>query len=417
MATSARSPKTRREFLIERVPAADLARRFGTPLFAYSKAAMLSRLERLRRAFDRPGTMICYALKANPNRAVCRVFCAAGAGAEVVSGGELVRAVAAGFAAGRMVFSGVGKRSDELDLGLRRRILTFIVESRAELDALERAARRQRRPAPFSVRLNPDVDAHTHPHVTTGRAENKFGVDERTALELARRGRVSPWLRFMGLQCHIGSQIRELGPFGQAAAAVARALRRLSREGIEPALIDMGGGVGVSYSGEPELDCGSLARIFAKEFSAWPRARLLVEPGRFLVADSGMLLTQVLYRKETSKRRFVIVDAAMNDLARPALYGAFHEIVPAQPRSGASEVVDVVGPVCESGDFLARRRRLPPVEAGDYLAVLTAGAYGFSMSSQYNSRPRAAEVLVSGKEARLARRRETVADLVRCEVK
>ncbi|MCX5796328.1 MAG: diaminopimelate decarboxylase [Elusimicrobia bacterium] len=404
-----------KDLRIEGLPAAALARRFGTPVFVYSRAAILARLERLRRAFSRPGTSICYALKANPNRAVCRVLSAAGAGAEVVSGGELLRALAAGFAPGRIVFSGVGKAAEEMDLGLRRGILTFNVESAEELTALERAARRRRRAAPFSVRLNPDVKARTHPHVTTGRAENKFGVEAALALELARRGRRSRWLGFTGLHCHIGSQIRELRPFARAAAAVARVLRRLQAEGIPFSLVDMGGGLGVSYGAERELDCAELARTMEREFSPWPRARLLVEPGRYLVADAGLLLTRVLYRKETSRRRFVIVDAAMNDLARPSLYGAFHPIAPARPRRGPCRRVDVVGPICESGDFLARQRLLAPVEPGDILAVGMAGAYGFAMSSQYNSRPRAAEVLVSGGRARLARRRETVADIVRAE--
>jgi diaminopimelate decarboxylase len=272
-----------------------------------------------------------------------------------------------------------------------------------------------RRAAPFSVRLNPDVKARTHPHVTTGRAENKFGVEAPLALELARRGRRSRWLAFQGLHCHIGSQIRDLGPFARAAAAVARVLRSLQAEGIPFSLIDMGGGLGVRYNGEKEQDCAKLARTLTREFSAWPAARLLVEPGRYLVAEAGSLLTRVLYRKETSRRRFVIVDAAMNDLARPSLYGAFHPISPTRPRRGPSRRVDVVGPVCESGDFLARQRLLAPVEPGDVLSVGMAGAYGFAMSSQYNSRPRAAEVIVSGRQARLVRRRETIADIVHAE--
>jgi diaminopimelate decarboxylase len=405
-----------KELRIEGLSAAALARRFGTPLFVYSRAAILARLERLRRAFSRPGTMVCYALKANPNRSVCRLLARAGTGAEVVSGGELVRALAAGFAPRRIVFSGVGKTAEEMDLGLRKGILTFNVESAEELCALERAARRRRRVAPFSVRLNPDVKARTHPHVTTGRAENKFGVEEAEALELARRNRRSRWLDFQGLHCHIGSQIYDLGPFQRAAEAVARVLRRLQAEGIPFSLVDMGGGVGVSYAGEPELDCAALARTMARKLAAWPGARLLIEPGRYLVADAGFLLTRVLYRKETSKRRFVIVDGAMNDLARPALYGAFHPIAPARPRRGPSRRVDVVGPVCESGDFLARQRLLAPLEQGDILAVGMSGAYGFAMSSQYNSRPRAAEVLVTEGRARLARRRETLADIVRPEM-
>jgi diaminopimelate decarboxylase len=405
-----------KELRIEGLPAAGLARRFGTPLFVYSRAAILARLASLRRGFSRPGTMICYALKANPNRAVCGVLRAAGAGAEVVSGGELSRALAAGFAPGKVVFTGVGKTTEEMALGLRRGILSFNVESAEELEALERTARRLRRPARFCLRLNPDVRARTHPHVTTGRAENKFGVEEGEALALAGRSRRSRWLAFQGLHCHIGSQIYEPGPFQRAAAAVARALRKLEAAGLPISLIDMGGGIGVSYAGEAEIDCAGLGRTMARTFAAWPGARLLVEPGRYLSADCGFLLTKVLYRKRTSRRSFVVVDAAMNDLARPALYGAFHPILPARPRGGPCRRTDVVGPICESGDFLARQRPLQRLERGDILAVLMAGAYGFSMSSQYNSRPRAAEVLVEGGKARLARRRETLGDIVRLEI-
>lgn len=401
---------------IEGAAAEALARRFGTPLFVYSKAAVLARLERLRRAFARPGTLVCYALKANPNRAVCGVLRAAGAGAEVVSGGELSRALAAGFSPGKVVFTGVGKTTEEMALGLRRGILCFNVESAEELEALEAVARRLRRPARFCLRLNPDVRARTHPHVTTGRAENKFGVEEGEALALAGRSRRSRWLAFQGLHCHIGSQIYELGPFRRAAGAVAGALRKLEALGLRISLIDMGGGIGVSYAGETEIDPAELGKTMSRAFSAWPGARLLIEPGRYLSADCGYLLTKALYRKQTSRRSFVVVDAAMNDFARPALYGAFHPILPARPRGGPRRKTDVVGPVCESGDFLARQRPLQRVEQGDILALRMAGAYGFSMSSQYNSRPRAAEVLVDGSRARLVRRRETLADIVRLEV-
>ena len=393
-----------------------LVQRFGTPLYVYSQAAIVKRFHKLQGAFRRPGTLICYALKANSNRAVCRILAKAGAGAEVVSGGELNRAGAAGFSPGKTVFSGVGKTAEEMVLGLRQGILAFHVESSEELDVLESAARRLRLPARFCVRLNPDVKARTHPHVTTGRAENKFGMEEAQALAMARRALKSPWLRFQGLQCHIGSQIREIEPFRRATVVVARVLRRLAAEGIRFSLIDMGGGIAISQAGEGELNLASLAGTFSRIFAAWPQTRLIIEPGRYLVADAGILLTRVLYRKKTSRRRFLVVDAAMNDLARPALYGAFHPIVPVRARPGPRQRVDVVGPVCESGDFLARQRLLPPVEPGDILAVLKAGAYGFAMSSQYNSRPRAAEVLISGSKARLIRRRETIQDLVRQEL-
>lgn len=393
------------------MPAEALARRFGTPLYVYSRAAILERYGELRRAFG-PQALICYALKANSNGAVCRLLSDQGAGADIVSGGELLRALAAGFPAGRVVFSGVGKTRDELELGVRRGVLTFNVESAQELDALEAAARRLRKRAPVSVRLNPDVDAGAHPHVATGRAESKFGVDFRTALALLEKAHKSPSLRVKGVQCHIGSQITALAPYARAAAGVARMIAALENKGISVELADFGGGLGISYDGEKTIDAAGLAKTLKGALRPWPGVRLLIEPGRYLVADAGALLTTVLYGKETPRRRFIIVDAAMNDLARPALYGAHHPIVPVEKRGKKTVKADVVGPICESGDFLARGRALPPMEAGDVLAVLKAGAYGFSMSSQYNSRPRAAEVLVSGAGSRLVRRRETIKDLV-----
>jgi diaminopimelate decarboxylase len=402
--------------LIEGCDADRLAARFGTPLYVYSRRSILERFWSIKSAFRGLRPLICYAVKANTNRALCRLLAGEGAGADIVSGGELLRALAAGFPAGRIVFSGIGKTREELDLALRRGVLTINVESAEELQAVSRAARRLKKTAPVSVRLNPDVDAGTHPHITTGLAHNKFGVEEKEALALYRRAAADPWLSVRGVQCHIGSQITDIGPYRAAARGVARLVSRLAKKGIPLSLIDLGGGMGVGCKGAPPIALAALAAAVAGALKPFSRARLLLEPGRFLVADAGLLLTKVLYRKSTSSRRFVIVDAAMNDLARPALYGAHHPIEPTRPRRGRSEVVDVVGPICETGDFLARGRRLPPTKAGDLLAVLQCGAYAFSMSSQYNSRPRAAEVLVDGAKARLIRRRESLADLTRGEI-
>lgn len=389
-----------------------LARRYGTPLYVYSAASIQGRLEALRKAFSALDPLICYALKANSNRALCALLARRGAGADIVSGGELLRALAAGFSADRIVFSGVGKTTEELELGLRKGVLTFNVESAEELEALVACAKRLKRRAPVSIRLNPDVDARTHPHITTGLAENKFGVERAQALELARRAARSPHLRFMGLQCHIGSQIMSAAPYERAARALAGALKELAQDGVPVRLADIGGGFGIDYKTGKTLQLAAAAKAVSRGLAGTPPARLIVEPGRFLVAEAGALLTRVLYRKATSKRNFLIVDAAMNDLTRPALYGAYHPVIAVRPRKGASRLVDVVGPVCETGDFLARGRQLPPARPGDLLAVLRAGAYGFSMSSQYNSRPRAAEVLVEDGRARLVRRRETIDDLV-----
>jgi diaminopimelate decarboxylase len=401
---------------VEGVSAEALARRYGTPLYVYSAGEARTRLESLRRAFRRREPLICYALKANSNRAVCAVLARAGAGADIVSGGELVRALRAGFEPAKTVFSGVGKTEEEMAAGLRAGLLTFNVESAEELDALARVAGRLKRRAPVSVRLNPDVDPRTHPHITTGTAENKFGVETEEALALYRRAARDKRLRIVGVQCHIGSQITDLEPYRLAAASIAQTIKHLDGSGIRLSHIDVGGGIGITYKDEVPLALPSLAKILEETFSPWPDARLLLEPGRYLTADAGLLLTRVLYRKQTSKRRFVIVDAAMTDLPRPALYNAWHPVEAVRPRRGRRVMMDVVGPVCESGDFLARERLLPPLERGDLLAVGKAGAYGFAMSSQYNSRPRAAEVLIDGGRARLARRRETLKDLTAAEL-
>ena len=394
---------------------AALARRYGTPLYVYSAGTVRDRYRALQGAFTRP-VLVCYALKANSSKAVAAVLAREGAGADIVSGGELGRALRAGFAPRRIVFSGVGKTEEEMAAGLRAGVKAFNIESAEELDALARVAGRLKKIAPVSVRLNPDINARTHPLITTGRAENKFGVETREALALYRRAALDPRLRVTGVQCHIGSQITSLAPYRRAAAAVASLAATLKKQGIPLDFADLGGGLGISYKDETPLDPRELVRTLEKAFADQPELELLVEPGRYLVADAGLLLTKVLYRKQTSKRRFIIVDAAMTDLPRPALYNAWHPVQVVAPRRGKKTMADVVGPVCESGDFLARQRPLPPLERGDLLAVLKAGAYGFAMSSQYNSRPRAAEVLVDGGKARLARRRETYADLTRGEI-
>lgn len=393
---------------------ARLARRFGTPLFVYSARTALDRFAALRGAFTRP-VLVCYALKANSSRALAGVLARAGAGADIVSGGELYCARRAGFSPSRVVFSGVGKTEDEMAAGLRAGVKAFNVESSEELEALARTAGRLGRRAPVCVRLNPDVDPRTHPHITTGRAQNKFGVETALALALYRKMAKDRRLRVVGVSCHIGSQITSPAPYRRAAAAVAALAARLRDLGIPLAFANLGGGLGISYKGETPLDPKAFARALEAAFAGRPELELLIEPGRYLVADAGLLLTRVLYRKITSKRRFVIVDGAMTDLPRPALYDAWHPVEVVAPRPGKKTLADVVGPVCESGDFLARRRLLPPLARGDLLAVLKAGAYGFAMSSQYNSRPRAAEVIVEAGRARLARRRETYADLTRGE--
>ncbi len=394
---------------------AALARRFGTPLYVYSADTVRRRYRALHGAFTRPA-LVCYALKANSSRAVAAVLAREGAGADIVSGGELRRALSAGFRPERIVFSGVGKTEEEMAAGLRVAVKAFNVESSEELEALARVAGRLKKTAPVSIRLNPDINAKTHPHITTGRAENKFGVETAEAMALYGRASRDRRLRVTGVSCHIGSQITSLRPYRRAAAAVAGLAASLKAQGIPLDFADLGGGLGITYEDETPLDPRALVKTLEAAFADQPELEILVEPGRYLVADAGLLLTKVLYRKQTTKRRFVIVDAAMTDMPRPALYDAWHPVEAVSSRRGKKIIVDVVGPVCESGDFLARQRRLPPLERGDLLAVLKAGAYGFAMSSQYNSRPRAAEVIVDGGKARLARRRETDKDLTRGEL-
>ncbi|MBI5243934.1 MAG: diaminopimelate decarboxylase [Elusimicrobia bacterium] len=430
---SARAIAYRRgRLFIEDVPAERIAEAVGTPTYVYSALEILCRYRAFEEAFIAREHLLCYALKANPNRAICRLLAREGAGADIVSVGELKRALGAGVPPDRIVFSGVGKTDEELGAALRAGILAVNVESSEEAQRLESMARRLGRRAPFAVRLNPDVDGGTHAHVTTGRAGTKFGVPMAEAAAIYRRARGGSRLDAVGVQCHIGSQITKTGPYRAAMKTLLAIVDAAAGMGLRLQYADIGGGMGIVYDRAiPRGSAASeamvaadkgrdlaprrLAEVLLPALKFRPGLKLLLEPGRCLVGPAGVLLTRMLYRKEGGKKRFVVVDAAMNDLIRPALYGARHPIVPVRPRKGALRAADVVGPVCESADFLAKGRRLPPLEPGDALAVLQAGAYGFSMSSQYNSRPRAAEVLVEGSSFRVVRNRETFADIVRHE--
>ncbi len=395
-----------------------LARRFGTPLYINSADAILERLGLFQQALAGRDHLVCYAVKANSALAILKLLAEHGAGFDIVSGGELERVLAAApGAVDRVVFSGVGKTAPEIDLALNSAILQFNVESEAELELLAARARKLERRARFALRVNPDVFAETHPYISTGLREHKFGIDIRDAHRIYRGVVGNRWLEPCGISVHIGSQIRSADPFGAATARVGQLVRELRREGIALKAIDIGGGLGVDYHGD-SFDAAAKVSEYAASVAAALEGfdgRLLLEPGRFLVAQAGALLTRVLYVKRNGRKVFVITDAAMNDLIRPALYQAHHEIVPVKRREGKLRTVDVVGPVCETGDFFARDRRLPPVEPGDLLVLLDAGAYGMAQSSNYNSRPRAAEVLVEGARARLIRRRETIADLLATE--
>jgi diaminopimelate decarboxylase len=392
-----------------------LARRFGTPHYVYSADQMVERLRLFQGAFARRDHLVCYAVKANSALAILKLLAGHGAGFDIVSGGELERVVAAApEAAGRAVFSGVGKTAAEIDLALKAGILQFNVESEEELGLLAARARKLKIHARFALRVNPDVFAETHPYISTGLREHKFGIDIRRAQAIYKSVASNRWLEAYGMSVHIGSQIRSAAPFGAAIERVGKLVAQLRREGIALKAIDAGGGLGIDYHGD-----GFDAAAKVEEYAAALEdalggfdGRLLIEPGRFLVAQAGALVTRVLYVKRNGKKTFVITDAAMNDLIRPALYQAYHEIVPVRPRAGKPRTVDVVGPVCETGDFFARDRKLAPVEPGDLVALLDAGAYGMAQSSNYNTRPRAAEVLVEGTKARMIRRRETIVDLL-----
>ncbi len=392
----------------------DAAREHGTPLYVYSRAAIEAAFRAYETAFAPVRPRICYAVKANGNGAILRLLASLGAGADIVSGGELLAARRAGFPAERIVFAGVGKTDAEIALGLEQGIGEWNAESEDEIARIGAAAEALGTRARVSLRVNPDIDPRSHPYISTGLREAKFGVDIRLAAPILRRARDRAGVEIAGVQCHIGSQITELEPLAAAARALAGLSRQLLDEGLPLRTIDLGGGLGVSYDGRGVPDPSAFAAAVLPAIEGLP-LQLVLEPGRSLVAGAGALLTRVLYVKDGHEKKFVVVDAGMNDLLRPALYDAFHRVEPVLARGRPAELVDVVGPVCESSDFLARRRELERPEPGDLLAVRDAGAYGFSMSSNYNLRPRSAEVLVENGRLRLIRRRETFDDLVRTE--
>ena len=395
-----------------------LARRYGTPLYVYSAGHIRERVRLFGRAFGDVPHLVCYAVKANSALAILELLAREGCGFDVVSGGELERVLAVDRgAAKRVVFSGIGKTAAEMDLALRAGILLFNVESEEELELLSERATKLRKRARIALRVNPDVFAETHPYISTGMREHKFGIEIGRARAVYRKA--GKYLEPAGVSVHIGSQIRSADPFGAAAARVVELIAQLRKDGHAIRYIDIGGGLGVEYHADKAFDATEKVEQYAAAVRPAVEAagglELLLEPGRFVVAQAGALLARVLYVKKNGPKTFVITDAAMNDLIRPALYQAYHEIVPVRRRGGRKTVVDVVGPVCETGDFLARDREMPAVRQGDLVAVLDAGAYGMSLASNYNSRPRAAEVLVEGRGARVIRRRETVEEMFNLE--
>jgi diaminopimelate decarboxylase len=407
------------ELHCEEVPLRVIAEQVGTPTYVYSHATLTRHFQVFDRAFAAHRHLVCYSVKANSNLAVLRTLFSLGAGADVVSGGELYRALRAGCDPKKIVFSGVGKRDAEIEAGLRAGILAFNVESQDELVAIDRVAARVGASAPIAMRVNPDVDAETHPYISTGLKKNKFGVSIEAARAAYRLARTLGNVTVRGIDCHIGSQLTKTSPFRDAIARVAALARDLVQDGAKLEFLDIGGGLGIPYQEDGEDPPSPAEYAGAIEEAVAPFAGLdltiVCEPGRVIVGNAGVLLTRVLYLKQAEIKNFTIVDAAFNDLIRPAFYDSYHGIKPVRRGEGSTWVSDVVGPICETGDFLARDREMRRAEPGDLLAIMSAGAYGFTMASNYNTRPRAAEVMVRGAEFAVVRRREELEDLVRGE--
>ena len=398
---------------MEDVALTEVAQKFGTPCYVYSRAALTAAFQSFDDAFGEKPHLICYSVKANSNLALLNLFARLGSGFDIVSGGELARVLAAGGDPRKVVFSGVGKSAEEIRQALEAGILCFNIESQAELWRMSEVASTAGATADVSLRVNPDVDPKTHPYISTGLKQNKFGVPFQDALGLYREAARLPGVRIVGIDCHIGSEITEMSPFLEALARLLELVDQLFAEGIEMHHLDLGGGLGIRYRDEEPPPPHEYVATLLKALEGYPQ-QVLVEPGRVLVGNAGVLLTRVEYLKHGDSRDFAIVDAAMNDLMRPALYQAWHDIQPVQPRTSAARRYEVVGPVCESADFLGHDRELA-LEQGDLLAVMSAGAYGMSMSSNYNTRPRAPEVMVDGSRLYLVRSRESPAQLFALE--
>src|SRR5262245_60839801 len=401
------------ELYCEDVSLRTIAAEVGTPVYIYSEATLRRHVRVFDDAFHDVPHLICYAIKANSNINILRRFVEWGTGFDIVSGGELFRVLRAGASAEKVIFAGVGKTADEIRYALDADILFFNVESSAELELIHNIARDTNRRARVSIRANPDVDPKTHPYISTGMQKHKFGVSLPEARQLYRNARELQNIDVVGVQCHLGSQITEMGPFEEALASLREFVLQLKGEGLALKYLDFGGGLGISYGDEEPPTPAVYAAAISKATMDLGLT-IVLEPGRVIVGNAGVLLTRVLLKKSQGSKKFLVVDAGMNDLIRPALYGSQHQLWPERARP-ETEIADVVGPVCESADFIAKDREVAALESGELLAVMSAGAYGFSLSSNYNSRPRAAEVLVSGKDYRVIRRRESYEDLVRLE--
>ncbi len=398
----------------EEVPISEIAKEIGTPFYLYSHATLKRHYLAFAAAFEGVDKLICFSAKANTNAAILKLFSGLGCGLDIVSGGELYRGLRAGFSPDTIVYSGVGKRDDEIDYALESDILMFNVESLDELRHINERARKLKTRAPVAIRVNPDVDAGTHPYISTGLKKNKFGVDVPAAMAGYQAAMDLENIDIIGIDCHIGSQITDAEPFNYAIQSLKSLMSELRGIGVSIRYLDMGGGLGITYDNETPPSLVEYAGAIAKYLDD-PNLKLILEPGRVLVGNAGVLVTRVLYRKSGSVKDFVIVDAGMNDLLRPTLYNAYHAIEPVASTAEKLIVADVVGPICESGDFLATERSMADVQSNDLLVVMSAGAYGFAMSSNYCSRPRVAEVMVKGDQYHMVRARENYEDLVRGE--
>jgi len=402
------------ELYCEEVAVEKIAREVGTPFYLYSARTLKRHFDAFADAFAGIPHIISFAVKSNSNIAILRSFANAGGGADIVSGGELFRALKAGIDPGKIVYSGVGKRDDEIDFALKSGILMFNIESMQELDAINERAGVLGLRAGIGIRVNPDVNPDTHPHISTGLKENKFGIDIEGSLKAYRHARTLQNVDIKGVSCHIGSQITKLLPFIDAIDRLKSLIAALRAEGIDIRYLDLGGGLGISYDQEAPPLPSEYARAII-DAAGNIGCTFIFEPGRVLVGNAGILVTRVLYTKDNEEKKFVVVDAGMNDLIRPSLYGSFHKLQPVKRTKREEITADIVGPICESGDFLARARRLPALEKGELLAAMSAGAYGFTMSSNYNSRPRVPEILVSDDQWHVIRQRESYDDLIRAE--
>ena len=402
-----------RDLYCENIKVEDLARRFGTPLYIYSYHTLISHFTKLRDAFKSINPLICYSVKANSNLTILKALVDKGAGLDIVSGGELFRALKAGCLPRKIVYASVGKTTFEIEEAIKAGILFFNVESYPELENIQHIAKRLRKAVNVSLRINPDVEPKTHKYITTGKITNKFGIDFKSAKEIILLARAFSYLKITGLHIHIGSQITTSTPYVAALKKVIAFIEVLKKEGVVLEYLNIGGGLGIIYDKETPQ---TAQRFAAKVLPLLKKTglKIIMEPGRFIVGNSGILVAKVLYIKNTPKKKFIIVDTGMNDLIRPALYEAYHNILPLTKAKG-EELADMVGPICESGDFIAKGRNLPKVKEGEYLAVMGAGAYGFSMSSNYNSRRRAEEVMVLKDKVSVIRKREVYQDLVRNE--